>query len=173
MIAPCKERYDKPRQHIKKQRHHFANKGLFSQSYGIPRSHVWMWDLDLQEGWEPKNLCFWTVVLVKTLESPSDDKEIKSVNPKGNEPWIFIGRIDTEDDAPIHCLPDAKKMTFWKRPWCWEKNGRQKRRGWQRMRWSDRITNSMDMNLSNLWEIVENGKAWYAVVQSHKESNMT
>ena len=89
--------YDRPRQHIKNQRHHFANKGPYSQSYGFPSSHVWMWELGYKiETWVPKKCCFWTVVLEKTLESPLDCKEIRPVNPKGNKSWIFIGRTDTE-----------------------------------------------------------------------------
>ena len=79
-----------------------------SQSYGFSSSHVWMWELDHKEGWVPKNGCFWTVVLVKTLESPLDHKEIKPVNPKGNQPWIFIGGTDTEAEAPILWPPDTK-----------------------------------------------------------------
>ena len=94
--------YDKPRQCIKKQRHHFADKGPYSQSCGFSSSHVWMWELDHEEGWAPKNWCFWTVVLEKTLESPLNSKEIKPVNPKGNQPWIFIGKIDTDAKATIH-----------------------------------------------------------------------
>ena len=108
MLAPWKENYDKPRQHIKKQRHDFAEKGLFSQSYGFSSSHLWMWELDHKEAWMPKNWCFWTVVLEKTLESPLDYKEIKPVNPKGNQPWIFIGRTDAE--IPIPWPPDAKSQ---------------------------------------------------------------
>ena len=83
-LAPWKKIYDRPRQPIKKQRHYFANKGLSSQSYGFYSSHVWMWELDHKEGRMPKNYCFWTVALEKTLESPLDCKEIKPVNPKGN-----------------------------------------------------------------------------------------
>ena len=86
-----KESYDQPRQHIKKQRHYFANKGPSSQGYGFSSSHVWMWELDCEESWTLKNLSFWTVVLEKTLESPLNSKEIKQVNPKGNQSWIFIG----------------------------------------------------------------------------------
>ena len=89
----------KPRQHIKKQRHYFANKGLSSQSYGFSSSNVWMWEMDYKESWVPKNWCFWTVVLEKTLASPLDCKKIKPVNHKGNQSWIFIARTDTE--API------------------------------------------------------------------------
>ena len=81
---------------ILKSRHYFANKGPSSQSYGFPSSHVQMWELDHKEGWASKNWCFWTVVLEKTLESPLDSKEIKSVSPKGNQPWIFIGRTEAE-----------------------------------------------------------------------------
>ena len=97
----CWNSYDKPRQHIKKQRHHFANKGPYSQSYSLSSSHVQMWELDHKEGWVPKNWCFWVVVLEKTLESPLNSKEIKPVNSKGNKPWIFIGRTDAEAEAPI------------------------------------------------------------------------
>ena len=93
---PWKESKDQPRQHIEKQRHHFAYKGLSSQSYGFSSGHVWMWDLDHTEGWVPKNWCFRTVVLEKTLESPLDCEEIKPVPPKGNQAWIFIGRTDAE-----------------------------------------------------------------------------
>ena len=84
-LAPWKKSYDKPRQHIKKQRHHFANRNLSSQSYDFSSSQVWMWELDHKEGWALKNWCFWTVVLEKTLESPLDCKEIKPVDPKGSQ----------------------------------------------------------------------------------------
>ena len=101
-----KKSHDKPRQHIKKQRYHFADKGSSSQSYGFSSSHAWVWELDHKEGWVLKNWCFWTVVLEKTLESPLDCKEIKPVNPKGNQLWIFTGKTDAE--APILWPPDAK-----------------------------------------------------------------
>ena len=101
MFATWKKRYDQPRQHIKKQRNYFANKGPSSQSYGSSSSHVWMWELDYKESWVPKNWCFLTVVLEKTLGSPLDCKEIKPVNPKGNQSWIFIGRTDVEAETPI------------------------------------------------------------------------
>ena len=94
MLASWKKSYDKPRQHIKKQRHYFANKGLSSQSYGFSSSRVWMWELVHKENWVLKNWGFWTVVLQKTLESPLDCKEIQPVNPKGNQFWIFIGRTE-------------------------------------------------------------------------------
>ena len=92
--------YDKPRQHIKKQRHYFANKGPSSQGYGFSSSHVWLWELDYKESWAQRNWCFWTVVLEKTLESLLDCKEIKPVHPKGNQSWILIGRTDAEVKAP-------------------------------------------------------------------------
>ena len=91
MLSPWKKSYDKLRQCIKKQRHHFANKNLYHQSYGSSSGHVWMWELDHKEGWVPKNWCFQIVVLDKILESPLDCKETKPVNPKGNQLWIFTG----------------------------------------------------------------------------------
>ena len=102
-----KKNYDQPRQHIKKQRHYFANKGPSSQSYGFSSSHVWMWELDHKESWALKNWCFWTVVLEKTLESPLDSKEIKPVHPKGNQSWIFTGKTDDKAEAPILWPPDV------------------------------------------------------------------
>ena len=91
-----------------KQRHHFADKGLYSESYGFSSSHVGIWELEHEEGWASKKWCLWTVVLEKTLENPLDFKEIKPVNPKGNQLWIFIGRTDTDAKAPILWPPDAK-----------------------------------------------------------------
>ena len=108
MLTPCQESYDQPRQHIKKQRHYFANKGLSIQGYGFSSGHVWMWELDYKESWAPKNWCFWTGVLEKTLASLLNCKEMKPVNPKGNQAWIFIGRADAEVEAPILWPPDVK-----------------------------------------------------------------
>ena len=116
MLAPWKKTYDQPRQHIKKQRHYFANKGPSSQGYGFSSGHVWMWELDYKESWAQKNWCFWTVVLEKTLESPLDCKEIQSVNPKGNQPRIFIRRTDAEAEAPILWPPDMKSRLIGKHP---------------------------------------------------------
>ena len=127
-------------QYIKKQRHYFANKDLSSQGYGFPSSHVRMWELDYKEGWAPRNLCFWTVVLEKPLESPLDCKEIQPVHPKGNQFWIFIGRTDIEAETPILWSPDVKNWLIWKGP-DFGKDWRQRTRGWQRMRWLDGITN--------------------------------
>ena len=116
MLAPWNKSYDKPRQCIKKQRYRFADKGLYSQSCSFSSSHVRMWELDHKEGWALKNWCFCTVVLEKTLESPLDSKEIKPVSLKGNQPWIFIGRIDAEAETPILWLPDLKKQLIRKEP---------------------------------------------------------
>ena len=101
MLAPWKESYDKPRVHLKKQGHHFANKGPYSQNYSFSSSHVWMWELDHKESWVPKKWCLRIVVLEKTLESPLDCKEIKPVTLKPNQPLIFIGRTDTVTEATI------------------------------------------------------------------------
>ena len=113
-LTSWKKSYDQPRQHIKKQRHYFANKGPFSQSYCFSSDHVWMWELDYKESWAPKNWCFWTVVLEKTLETPLDFKEIQPVHPKGNQSWIFTGRTDAEAKTPILWPPDVKNWLIWK-----------------------------------------------------------
>ena len=110
MLALWKKSYDKSRQHFKKQRHHFADKGLYNQSYCFSSSHVLMWELDHKEDWAPRNWCFQTVVLERTLESLLDCKEIKPVNPKGYQPWIFIGRTDGETEASILRPPDVKSQ---------------------------------------------------------------
>ena len=128
MLASWKKSYDQPRQHIKKQNHYFTKKDLSSQSHGFSSSHLWMWELDYKESWAPKNWCFWTVVLEKTLESPLDCKEIQPVNPKGDRSWVFIGRTDDEAKTPILWLPDAKSWLIWKEPdarkdWRWEEKG--------------------------------------------------
>ena len=116
MHTPWKESYDQPRQHIKKQRHYFANKGLSIQGYGFSSGRVWMWELYYKESWAPKNWCFWTVVLEKTLESPLGCKEIQPVYPKGDQSWIFIGRTDVEAETPILWPPDAKSWLIGKDP---------------------------------------------------------
>ena len=116
MLAPWKKSYDQPRQHIKKQKHYFDNKGPSGQSYSFSNSHVWMWELDYKESRAPKNWCFWTVVLEKTLESPLDCKEIQAVHPKGDQSWVFIGRTDVEAETPILRLPDAKSWLIGKDP---------------------------------------------------------
>ena len=125
LLLIWKKIFEQPRQHIKKQRHYFANKGPSSQSYGFSSSHVWMWELDYKESWAAKNWCFWTVVLEKTLESPLDCKEIQPVHPKGDQSWVFIGRTDFEAETPLLWPPDAKNWLIGKDPdagkdWRWE-----------------------------------------------------
>ena len=113
---------------ILKNRHYFANKVLSSQGYVFSSSHAWKWELDYVESWVPKNWCFWTVVLEKTLESPLDCKEIQPVHPKGNQSWVFFGRTDAEAETPIVWSPYAKNWLIWKDPgaekqWRWDEKG--------------------------------------------------
>ena len=161
MLTLWKESYDQPRQHIKKQRHHFTNKGLSSQGYGFSSSHVWTWELDYKESSGPKNCCFWTVVLEKTLESPLDCKEIKQVDPKVNQPWVFIGRNNAE--APILWPLDVKsglmeKTLMLKKL---KAKGEGGGRGWDGWMAS---TTGLGMSLSKLREFVMNREAWHAVI---------
>ena len=122
-----------------------------SQSYGFSNSHVWVWELDYKESWVLKNWCFWAVVL-KTLESPLDCKEIEPVNPEGNQSWIFTGRTDAEAETPILWQPDAKNWLIGKNPGV-GKIEDSRRRGGQRMRWLDDITDWLDLSLSKLQEV--------------------
>ena len=114
-LTAWKESCDQPRQHIKKQRHYFADTGLSSEGYSFSSSHVWMWELDHKESWVLKNWCFWTVVLDKTLESPLDCKETQPVHPKGDQSWMFFGK-SVEAETPILWPPDAKSWLIWKDP---------------------------------------------------------
>ena len=139
---------DQPRQHIKKQRHYFTNKVPSSESYGFSSSHVWVWDLHSKESWVPKNWCFWTVVLEKTLESPLDSKEMQPIHPKGNQSWIFIERTDSEAEPLILGHLMRRADSFEKTLMLGKIVGG--RSGWQGMKCLAGITDSMDMSLSKL-----------------------
>ena len=146
-----------------KERHYFSDDGPYSQSYGFSTNHVWMWELDHKEDWAPKNWCFHTVVLEKTLESPSDGREIKPVNPKGNQPRISIGRTDAEAEASNfgHMMQIVDSLE--RAPMLGSIEGR-RRFEWQGMRWLDGITNMLDMSFSKLQEIFKDRESWHAVV---------
>ena len=172
MWATWKESYDTPRQCIKKQSFHLADKGPYSQTHGFSSSHVQMWDLDHKEGWVPKIWCFWIVVLEKTLESPLDSKEVKLVCPKESQPWIFIGTTDTEAETSIFLASWWEEPTHWKRLWCWARLREGGETGWQRMRWLDGISGSLDMSLRKFQKIMKDREAWRAAVHRVTKNQM-
>ena len=169
MLTPWKKSYDQPRRHIKKQRHYLVNKGPSSQGYGFSSSHVCMWELDYKESWVPKNWCFWTVVLEKTLESPLDCKEIQPVHPKGDQSWVFSGRTDVEAETLILWPPDVKCWLIWKDPdagkdWGQEEKGTTEDEmvGWHH--WLK------GHGLDRLQELVMDREAWRAAVHGVTKS---
>ena len=149
--------------HIKKQRHYFANKGPSSEGYGFSSGHVWMWELDCEESWAPKNWCFWTVVLEKTLENPLDRKEIQTVLPKGDQSWVFIGRSTVEAETPVLWPPHVKSWLIGKDPNAGEDWG-QEEKGTiedEMVGWHHRLDGHGLGRLGSWWWTERPGMLWF------------
>ena len=169
MLAPWKKSYHQHRQHIKNYRHYFADKGLSSEGYGFSSGHVWMWALDCEESWVPKNWCFWTVMLEKTLESPLDCKEIQPFYSKGDQSCVFIGRTDAKTEIPILWPPDAKSWLIGKDSDAGRDKGQDEKGTTEdeMVGWLHRL---VGRKLSELQELVMDWEAWHAAIHGVSKS---